>query len=137
MGQNSFLAQTLIHTMKSIIDPEWEELKPNPVPQSNESPKKWWMYCISPPFPSIWPPNPTLALNHYIYPQGHDFTRGLVDAVYMGAPWARVEVDVEGSFSPGFKLLSDKIKEIGIQGIRPLSEEESAIFEKGDSAEAF
>lgn len=127
----------LIDKMKSLLDPEWEKLKPNPVPQSNEVPNKWWMYYISPPFPSIWPPKPNLRLYYYAYAQGLDFTGGLVDAVYIAASWARVKLDIKGNKSPELERLSNRIEEIGIQGIRPLSEEEMAIFEKGASAQAF
>ncbi len=131
------MPKTLTDKMKSLLDPEWEKLKPNPVPRTNEPPKKWWMYYISPPFPSGWPPNPNLTLYYYIYAQGHDFSRGLVDAVYIGAPWARVEVDVKREISPKFKLLSNKIKEIGIQGVRPINQEEAVVFGRAESVEAF
>ncbi len=137
MGQNPPSAQTWILIMKPVIDSEWEKLKPNPIPPSDQPPKKWWMYSISPSFPSIWPPNPNSTLYHYIYAQGHDFTLGLVDAVYIGAPWARVELDIKGKKPPGFKSLSSKLKELGIQGVRPLNQEETAIFEKEVSVEAF
>ncbi len=137
MAQNPPSAKKLEQIMKPIIDPEWEKLKANRVPRSNEPPKKWWMYYISPPFPSVWPPNPNLTLYYYVYAQGHDFTRGLVDAVYIGAPWAYVVVDIRRQIPPRFKLLSNKIKEIGIQGISLLSEEEAEIYEKEGSAEAF
>ncbi len=137
MGQDTAERKPLLDFMKSLLDPEWEKLKPNPVPESNEPPKKWWMYYISPPFPSVWPPNPNLALVYYVYAQGHDFTGGLRDAVYIGAPWAYVVVDTRREVPPKFKLLSNKIKEAGIQGISLLSEEGAAIYKQGGSAEAF
>ncbi len=77
------------------------------------------------------------ALPVGLHAQGFDFTHGLVDAVYISAPWARVEVDFKRGISPKFKLLSSKIKEIGIQGVRPINQGEAAIFGKKESVEAF
>ncbi len=131
------MTKTLTDQMKTLLDPEWEKLKPNPVPQSNEPPKKWWTYSISPPFPSVWPPNPNMTMYYYAYAQGNDFSLGLVDAVYIAAPWARAELDIKGKKPLGFKLLSSKIKEIGIQGVHPANQEELAIFGKEESVQAY
>jgi hypothetical protein len=139
MGQNPHLSKTFTQSMKPLIDSEWKKLEPNTSlgRRIDEGlPEPYWDYSVSPAFPSVWPPDPNLILVYYVYAHGQS-PRSLVDGIYVAAPWARVEVDVKREMSPKFKLLSNKIKEIGIQGVRPLREEEAAIFEKKESAEAF
>jgi len=61
----------------------------------------------------------------------------LVVGGYVAAPWGRVEVDPRGTGGPKFRRLSEKLREIGIQGVRPLTQEETAIFQKEAAAEAY
>ncbi len=139
MGESPHLPKTFIQSVKPLVDSEWKNLQPTTClgKRIDEgAPEPYWNYSVSLPFPSVWPPDRNLALIYYIYALGYA-PRSLADGIYVAAPWACIEVDLKGNFPPKFKLLSNKIKEIGIQGVRPLNEEELAIYEKGDSGEAF
>jgi len=46
-------------------------------------------------------------------------------------------VDPRGTEGPKFRRLSEKLKEIGIQGVRPLTQEEAATFQKEATAEDY
>jgi hypothetical protein len=139
MGQNQ---ASIVHSgidmrISVSLDAEWKKLNPNSASPPGGPPGRWWTYKISPPFPSVWPPTPDLTLYYYVYANGRDFSGGLVDGVYIAAPWARVEVDLKKSTDPKLEILSTKIKEIGMQGVRPLSEEEAAVYKLGETAEAY
>jgi hypothetical protein len=123
---------------KALLDAQWEKVKPAVTIKRGEDPglRVFWQYRISPPFPSCWPPDASLQLIYYVYAGGLS-PSSLVDGEYVAAPWGRVEVDRKGKNSPQFILLTSKIKEIGIQGVRPLREEEKATYENRESAEAF
>ena len=84
-----------------------------------------WRYIISPPFPVNWPEKDQQYF--YVYAAGQDIRKMIADGEYTAAPWARIE-----SSSSGQKLviLSKKLKNIGIQGVRPLTDEESKIAAK-------
>jgi hypothetical protein len=122
---------------KELLDAEWKKFQPNIIPRSPEPPKRWWRYSVSPPFPSVWPPTPNLTLYYYVYAESHDFAGRLADGIYLAAPWGRVEVGMKKKTPLKFSLLSYKIKEIGIQGVRPLNEDELAIYRRRDFAEAY
>lgn len=124
-------------SVRPLLDAEWEKLNANPISPSMEPPRRLWAYEISPPFPSLWPPTRDLTLYYYVYAEGHDFSGGLADGVYIASPWGRIEVDSKGRAAPKFQLLSTKIEEIGIQGVRPLTEEEVSIYESGETIEAY
>jgi len=139
MEQNQTATETLLRSIKPLIDSEWKKLQPNVGlgRQTGEGlPEPYWDYLVSPAFPSVWPPESNLALVYYVYAIGHA-PRSLVDGVYVAAPWACVEVDLKRKLSPKFKLLSNRIREIGIEGVRPLFREELAIFAKKEAAETF
>jgi hypothetical protein len=48
----------------------------------------------------------------------------IVDAELTSKPWAKVEVSAHGQ---KFVILSDKIVDHGMQGVRPISEDEIAL----------
>jgi len=54
----------------------------------------------------------------------------------VGALWARVTVDANGRVAPHLEILTRQIKEIGIQGVRPLRAEEIAVVKSYDAVEA-
>ena len=132
-------AQTMHNQpFKDLLDAQWKNVKPIVPIRPGEDPGLgvFWEYRISPPFPSHWPPDGSLKLIYYIYAAGLS-PRALVDGEYVAAPWGRVEVDPRGTGGPKFRHLSEKLREIGIQGVRPLTQEEAAIFQKKAAAEAY
>ncbi len=122
----------------ALLDAHWEKVKPVVAIKPEEDPglSVFWQYRISPPFPSHWPPDASSQLIYYVYAGGLS-PRSLVDGEYVAAPWGRVEVDRKRKNHPKFILLTGTIKEIGIQGVRPLNEEETATYKSRESAEAF
>jgi hypothetical protein len=46
-------------------------------------------------------------------------------------------VDTEGKRDPKFKLLAGTIREIGIQGVRPLTQKETTIYKRKEAVQAF
>ena len=116
---------------KDLLDAQWEKVKPVVPIRPGEDPGRgvFWEYRNSPPFPSRWPPDSSLQLIYYVYAAGLSPHR-LLDGEYVAAPWGLVEVDPRGSGEPKFRPLSEKMREIGIQGVRPLTLEETAILQK-------
>ena len=137
-GIGGEVKRTMRDDFRALLDAQWEKVKPAITLKAGEDPglSVFWQYRISPPFPSRWPPDASLQLIYYVYAGGLS-PRSLVDGEYVAAPWGRVEVDRKGKNSPKFILFNNKIKEIGIQGVRPLNIEEKAAYENRESAEAF
>jgi hypothetical protein len=63
--------------------------------------------------------------------------QSLADGTYVTAPWGRIEMHSKGNIPSKFLRLSRKLREIGIQGVRPLSREETLVYEKKDVAETY
>jgi hypothetical protein len=129
----------LIDSMKPLLDSEWEKLEAGINREGRtgeEPPEPYWMYSICPAVPSDWPPSPELFLIYYVYALGHA-PRSLADGVYVAAPWASIEADTKRKRDLKFNRLSTKIREIGIQGERPLSRKETVVYNKKESVEAF
>ena len=137
-GIGGEVKRTMRDDFRALLDAQWEKVKPAITLKAGEDPglSVFWQYSISPPFPSRWPPDASLQLIYYVYAGGLS-PRSLADGEYVAAPWGRVEVDRKGKNSPKFIPLTNKIKRIGIQGVRPLSEEETATYENKESTEAF
>ena len=93
------------------------------------------MYRVSPPLPSEWPPRPAAPLYYYAYAYGFD--RRISDAERLSAPWARLEVHSAGQEPAELRVLSREITETGIHGVRPLTREESAVYDLGPRVEAY
>lgn len=129
---------TMTSDFKTLLDAQWKNIEPVIPIRLGEDPGLgvFWEYRISPPFPSHWPPDGSLPLIYYVYAAGLS-PRRLVDGEYVAAPWGRVEVDPRKAGGPKFRRLSEKLREIGIQGVRPLTPEEVAIFQKEAAAEAY
>jgi len=123
---------------KTLLDAQWKNIEPVVPIRPGEDPGLgvFWRYRISPPLPSHWPPDGSLQLIYYVYAAGLS-PRRLIDGEYVAAPWGRVEVDPRGTGGPKFRRLSEKLREIGIQGVRPLTHEEAAIFQKEATAEGY
>jgi hypothetical protein len=131
------MESTAIKNFKPLLDAEWRKMESKMEVQPKRPPGVFWDYVISPPFPSIWPPDKNSCLYYYAYAAGHDLRGGLADGVHLSAPWGRVEVEIGRRTSLKFKPLASKIKAIGIQGVRPISKDELAIYERKESAETY
>ena len=129
---------TITSDFKTLLDAQWKNIEPVVPIRPGEDPGLgvFWRYRISPPFPSHWPSDGSLQLIYYVYAAGLS-PRRLVDGEYVAASWGRVEVDPRASGGPKFMRLSEKLRELGIQGVRPLTQEETAIFQKEAVAEAY
>jgi hypothetical protein len=119
-----------------VLDSEWKktisamhESSPTPAFVS-------WDYYVSPPFPALWPPGADQRLYHYIYAMGLN-PQSLADGTYISAPWGRLEIQRKGNTPPIFFRLEHELRKIGIQGVHPLSREESMIYKKKDVAETY
>jgi hypothetical protein len=120
---------------KSLLDPEWQKVERASSGMSYPSRPVLWSYQISPPFPMDWPPEASRRLCYYAYATGFSVQGGLVDGVYVAAPWCRVIVTPSGSAQPTLERLSDRLREIGIQGVMPISAEEKDIYDQAESVE--
>jgi hypothetical protein len=92
-----------------------------------------WTYQVSPPFPMDWFPAPTRRLCYYAYATGFSVQGGLADAVYVAAPWCRVIVDWAAESPPVLEHLSSHLRKIGIQGFRPITAAEKAVYDQAGS----
>lgn len=119
--------------VESIIKVSWANIKSGlPAPRSfNEFVS--WDYAIAPAIPAAWPPDGKGVVYYYTFAYGSNPAR-LVDGQFVAAPWAQVKVDVARG-APELEILSKGIKEIGIQGVRPLREEEIKIFNQRAAVE--
>jgi hypothetical protein len=50
-------------------------------------------------------------------------------------PWCRVIVTPSGSAQPTLDHLSDRLREIGIEGVRPISPDDKAVCDQAESVE--
>ena len=120
---------------KSLLDPEWQKVERASSGISYPSRPVLWSYQISPPFPMDWPPEAGRRICYYAYATGFSVQGGLADGVYVAAPWCRVIVTPSGSGRPTVERLADRLREIGIQGVSPLSADEKAIYDQVGSVE--
>ena len=86
-----------------------------------------WGPRLSPPCPDAWPMTGPLALRYHAY--AARFGRGLSDGEYVAGIWA---VGVLAGKSR-FEVTSRKRVDLGIQGVRPVSNEELAVFQQEPS----
>jgi len=120
---------------KSLLDPEWQKVESASSGMSYPNRPVLWSYQVSPPFPVDWPPGPNGRLCYYAYATGFSVQGGLADGVYVAAPWCRVIVTASESVRPTVERLSDRLREIGIQGVVPISAEEKGIYDRAESVE--
>ncbi len=111
--------------VKALIDEQWEKIKPeNSIGKKNVM----WTCYISPPFPLDWPPILRSRFRYYGYAYGLDISGRLMDGAHVSAPWVLVEASAEEKTAPKVLVLSNELKDIGIQGVEPLPESESRIL---------
>jgi hypothetical protein len=121
--------------LKSLLDPEWQKVERASSGMSFSNRAVLWSYQLSPPFPMDWPPEAARRLCYYAYATGFSVQGGLADGVYVAAPWCRVIVTPSASAQPTVERLSRRLREIGIQGVMPISAEEKGIYDQAESVE--
>jgi hypothetical protein len=124
--------------VEALVKAEWEKIpKPLPLGADNPGSPAWigWSYQISPPFPGAWPPDGKGIVYYYAYATGFQ-PAALADAERLGPVWARVKVDAAGQEAPQLEVLAKEIKVVGTIGVRPLTPEESTVYQAGESVEA-
>jgi hypothetical protein len=124
--------------VEELVKAEWEKI-PKPLPPGADSPGStaWigWSYRISPPFPAAWPPDGKGVLYYYAYATGFQ-PAALADAERLGPVWARVKVDTTGQEALQVEVLAKEINVVGTIGVRPLTKEEIAVYDTGDTVVA-
>lgn len=121
---------------KQVLDREWEKVNPNRDEHPGRGPPRvFWNYQISPAFPSEWPPRRAAPLYYYLYASGIDAQ--VVDAERLSKPWARLDIRRNSDGSAQLQILSKGISEIGLQGVRPLTEEEASVYALEPQIEAY
>lgn len=121
--------------VETLVKTAWGKIDATNPPQKSLGDFVSWRHAISPPIPASWPPNGKGVLYYYAFAYGTSPAR-LADGQFVGAPWAKVTVDVKGDSPPQLEILRDDIKEVGIQGVRPLATDEIAALKQRPEAEA-
>lgn len=119
----SLFAATVPEAVVSLVRAEWPKIFP-----SDSKGPPFWSHRVSPGFPCSWPVKERGPLCYYAYAAAFD--PQLADGERIAAPWARVTV--ERNNPPKAELLTKAVKELGIQGVRPLKKGETEIL-KTDS----
>ncbi len=114
------------------LEAEWRKIR-NTAEETASGPVVW-SYRVSPPFPAFWPPNSSRKAYYYIYAAGNYLRGGLSDGDLVAPPWARIGVSGEAS---EMELLSDRLRRIGVQGVRPLSGAEADVYAQSDQTERY
>jgi hypothetical protein len=120
-------------SVRALLEPAWPEVQRPPSGASEAGHGTSWNWVLSAPFPLQWPPRAGLYLRYYAYAYGFDPYNGLVDAVRVAAPWATVEAAATGNGSPRLVQLAEALEEIGIQGVRALTEVEAAVYQREEA----
>jgi len=116
-------AQSLRRQVESLIKAEWTKIDPTRAMAKSIDEFKSWSFAVTPPIPAAWPPDGKGVVYYYAFAYGMNPSR-LADGEWIAAPWARVKVDATGQAAPQLEMLTKGIKEVGIQGVRPLRDEE-------------
>jgi hypothetical protein len=116
-------AQSLRRQVESLIKAEWTKIDPTRAMAKSIDEFKSWSFAVTPPIPAAWPPDGKGVVYYYAYAYGMNPSR-LADGEWIAAPWARVKVDATGQAASQLEMLTKGIKEVGIQGVRPLRDEE-------------
>ncbi|MBT9555927.1 MAG: hypothetical protein IV100_07860 [Myxococcales bacterium] len=91
-----------------------------------------WSLRVTPPLPSVWPPDGSGAVVVYGFAAGMNFN--LRDGEYVAAPWGRVAIpgSVDGALTVA--ALGDRFEPLGPHGVRPLAGDELEIARSGGQA---
>ncbi|NWJ48404.1 MAG: hypothetical protein HXX08_21315 [Chloroflexi bacterium] len=105
-----------------MIDQLWRSI------QKPDTPTEFWDKATTPLLPSVWLPVPGMIWVSYVYAAGRDF-RKLADGAYIAKPWAKLEYH-PGRSEPEVVVLSNKLEQAAIQGVRPLKPDEVEIYQQ-------
>jgi len=117
-----------------LVDREWAKID---LEDSTEREKVIWSCLTSPPFPLDWPPVPRSRFRYYVYAVGNDISGNLMDGCHIAAPWALVDLSVQEKIDPGIIVVSNKLEDIGIQGVEPISESEQKVYERANDIQRY
>jgi hypothetical protein len=120
--------------IKGLVDKEWAKID---LEDSTERENVIWSCLMSPPFPLDWPPVPGSRFRYYIYAVGNDISGNLRDGCHVAAPWALVDLSVEEELDPEITVVSNKLQDIGIQGVEPLSQREQEVYERANDIQRY
>jgi hypothetical protein len=118
----------------SLVEAEWRKTWQGPERSPADGPALFWEFRISPPMPARWPPAGDRRVVRYLYATCRD--PQVSDGIRVAAPWGRLGFSGGEPGSPAFVRLSESIRGIGIQGVRPISKEEGLVYKTADRAEA-
>jgi hypothetical protein len=121
---------------RQVIDAEWKKTGQGSRGDLRDPPGVFWEYAISPPFPFRWPPDAGQRILYYLYATGHD-PQHLADGVRISAPWGIMTVTGIKKSPPEFRRLMAGVREIGVQGVRPLQREEVLVYEQQEAFEPY
>ncbi len=89
-----------------------------------------WSPALTPPLPNAWPPSPATLWVQYAYARGHAFPPGgLADAELVSQLWLKIELHPETKTARLIRL-SDKLKVVAPQGVRPLVGDEATLLQQ-------
>ena len=85
-----------------------------------------WQMLVSPPFPATWPQPPGGTVVRYAFAMRLNPT--VADGAEMSAPWAKSTRSATGVIA--IERLSNRLRPLGIQGVRPLRSSEIAVGDR-------
>lgn len=116
---------------RAQLDQLWTALK-KPAATANDAPGTLWDKALTPPLPLSWPPAPGMDWVQYAYAYGRDFQ--IADGVRVGKPWATITLHADGTAT--LAQLSATLEDGGVQGVTPVGQEQQAILQTGETAQA-
>lgn len=121
-------------TVSPLVDAEWKRTRQGPDRSPKEGPGLFWDPAVTPPIPVRWPPEGGPCSVRYLY--ATCFDPRIADGIRVAAPWGSIESAGGEQGLSRFVRFSESIREIGIQGVRPITKEEMAVYEKRGAVES-
>jgi hypothetical protein len=115
---------------EDFLKDDWQVLRARHPHDLSKPQSVAWVYRMTPPLPTAWPPTQHSGVAYYGYPYG--FSMGLRDGEWIAQPWVKIEVSARGQ--PQKTLLQNEIRTLEVQGVRPLAAKEIQRFESSKSA---
>jgi len=123
-----------LEPIRVLADKEWARMGSE---GSTDREGVIWRCQISPPFPLDWPPVRRSRFRHYVYAVGNDISGNLIDGCHVAAPWALVDSSAEEKADPEITVVSNKLEDIGIQGVEPLAEHDHKVYERANDIQRY